>query len=136
MSRRETFLCFSIDDNLLAIPIGSAVKVTRMMAFSPIDSDVEGVMGVVNLHGRTAYLLDISPKLGLPPRDPSPDKIVVFLEEDGVLVGVIADDLKGIFEAEAVDGMAPLSNLIEAFIPGDDMIALLNPKAITGMVKP
>ena len=135
---KETeFLCFTIEQSCFAIPVRSVVKITPMMAFSPLESKSESCLGMVVLHGRPAHLLDISPRLNLPPRGVDPQKMIIFIEDGGPLVGVIVDDLKEIIRvggANVVEGVS--SELISAMARvEDEMIPILNPKAITEMVK-
>ena len=132
-------LCFSLDDNLFALPVRSIVKVTQMMAYNPVDLDVEGIVGMVNLHGKEAYLVDISTRLKLPPRELTPEKVIIFLEDSGVLSGIVADELKEIYELdrEKLNRSKLSSKLISSvLLLNGEAVALLSPEAITGMVKP
>ncbi len=135
---KETeFLCFTIEQSCFAIPVRSVVKITPMMAFSPLESKSESCLGMVVLHGRPAHLLDVSSRLGLPPRGIDPGKMIIFIEDGGPLVGVIVDDLREIIRvgrANVAEGMS--SELISAVVRVEgEMMSILNPKAITRMVK-
>ncbi|HID56411.1 TPA: chemotaxis protein CheW [Candidatus Poribacteria bacterium] len=139
MGRSEgmELLCFTIERNCFALPIRSVVKITPMMAFSPLESGSEGCLGMVVLHGRPAYLLDISPRLNLPPRGVDPERMILFIEDGGPLVGVIVDDIKEIVRIEREDIVEGISSkLISALARVEgEMIPILNPKAIREMLE-
>jgi chemotaxis signal transduction protein len=131
-------LCFLIENNCFALPIHSIAKVTQMMAFSPLKADIEGCLGMVVLHGRPAYLLDISSMLNLPPREIDPDKLIIFIEEGEAVAGMVVDELKEICQINGTDLVETRSSkLISGVVTlRDEAIPILNPNTIMEMVRP
>lgn len=87
-------LVATVDGMLFAIPARCVVEIARVSALAPVlGASSAGVMGTADVRGRTASVLDLRHRLGLPASPPVIEDEIVFLEDDGRLVGLLVDDV-------------------------------------------
>lgn len=63
-------------------PAAAVREVVRMVAVTPLPEAPPLVEGVVDLRGELVPVLALRARLGLPPREPSPEEHLVFLHRD------------------------------------------------------
>jgi purine-binding chemotaxis protein CheW len=93
----------ALDEMRLALPLDSVVEVLPAMAYAPLPTAPEVVLGVANVRGDTLPLLDLRTRLGVPPRPHDPDDHVVVCLIGDRRVGVWLDRVLGLEELDDHD---------------------------------
>jgi purine-binding chemotaxis protein CheW len=87
----------SISGNILGVPTGPIQEVLAMPEIRPVHHAPAYVIGVFNLRGKVLALIDPAVKLGLPPQNLAADSRILVIQSGSELVGVLVDELTGIF---------------------------------------
>lgn len=87
----------SISGNTLGVPTGPIQEVLAVPEMRPVHHAPPFVIGVFNLRGKVLILLDPAVKLGLPPQDLSNESRILVIQSGSELIGVLVDELTGIF---------------------------------------
>jgi purine-binding chemotaxis protein CheW len=101
--RLRHVLLAALDETRLALPLDSVVEVLPAMAYTPLPTAPEVVLGVANVRGETLPLLDLRTRLGETPRPHDPDDHVVVCLVADRRVGVWLDRVLGLEELDDHD---------------------------------
>ncbi|MBV1862357.1 MAG: chemotaxis protein CheW [Nannocystaceae bacterium] len=94
--RADTHLIFSLDDDDYAIPVAHIKEVVRLPEYRKVPDVPDFIRGVMNLRGRVVPLMDSSTRLGLGAPTYTNRTVVIVLESDGALTGLVADGVSGV----------------------------------------
>ncbi len=90
---------FEVEGRKYALPVEQVVEVVRMVALTPVPEAPPWVAGLADLRGQLIPVIDLRPRLGLPPAAADPD--LVFLVASGAerTVGLLADRVLDVADA-------------------------------------
>jgi purine-binding chemotaxis protein CheW len=80
----------------LALHGDDVVEVLRMVAITPIPEAKPWLMGVMNIRGHIAPVIDLRTRLGLPSKEPGLDTPIVVVEVGERRIALTADAIVGI----------------------------------------
>ncbi|HEX2026740.1 MAG TPA: chemotaxis protein CheW [Nitriliruptorales bacterium] len=86
-----SLLLLEVDQRRCALPTGAVVELQRAVAQEPLPAAPAVVEGLIDLRGETVPVLDLRLRLGLAPRAPHPDHVLVVVDLDGRTVALRAD---------------------------------------------
>ncbi len=86
-----------VSGNYLGVPTGPIQEVLAIPEVRPVHHAPAYVKGVFNLRGRVIVLVDPAVKLELPLQNFSPDSRILVIQSGSELIGVLVDQLVGIF---------------------------------------
>jgi len=129
MSAKETLfsksggklLTFLLDSREYGIQILEAREVVGMQNIDPVPRTPVFMKGVINLRGKIVPVIDLRLKFGMATRDYDKDNCIVVVDLNGVLTGVIVDQLAGVItiDKEHYESAPKLGNNINAeFVSG------------------
>lgn len=103
----ESLVCFRVADQLFALNVGVVREVQRRVTIHPAavgllsDGRPPEMRGAINVHGQVVPVLDLRPRLHLPPAsteiDTSPDAALILFESRERLLALLADHVTGVF---------------------------------------
>ncbi|KAF1079272.1 MAG: hypothetical protein GQF41_4381 [Candidatus Rifleibacterium amylolyticum] len=105
----------SIGGNMLGIPAGPIQEVLAPPEIRPVHHAPDYVRGVFNLRGRVIAVIDPAVKLGLNAQILDADTRILVVQSGTELVGMLVDNLIGIFPFSPDQMTASPENLPKAF---------------------
>jgi len=94
--RADTHLIFSLHDDDYAISVAHIKEVVRLPEYRKVPDVPDFIRGVMNLRGRVVPLMDSAMRLGLGVPTYTNRTVVIVLESDGALTGLVADGVSGV----------------------------------------
>lgn len=85
------FLSVRVGIQEFMIQIIQVREIRGWMASTPMPHSPPSVMGMINLRGTIVPVIDLASQLGLDGAEPSPSSVVVVVEFDSRLIGLLAD---------------------------------------------
>lgn len=134
---RTLVLC-TVGDRSYALFVETVLEVVRMVSTTTIPDAPPWISGVIDLRGRTLPVIDLRTRLGLDPKAPDLNTMIVVIEEAGRSGGLIVDEA---VEAISVPGgaIAPPHELIGESHPlagtlshGEKLILVLDVSRLLG----
>lgn len=105
-------LVVNVDALRVGIPLDAVARVEHACEVTPLPGAPDAVLGVVNLRGRVAAVVDLRRRLGLASRPLDPADSFVFVDLPQQLFALPVDDLEGVAEALEAD-LVPAGKLVE-----------------------
>lgn len=105
----------SIGGSLLGISSGPIQEVLALPDIRPVHHAPDYVRGVFNLRGRVIVVIDPAIKLGLAPQEYDGESRILVVQSGPELVGLLVDNLIGIFPFSTDQLTASPENLPKAF---------------------
>ena len=145
MTATLALLLFKLDLLRLGIALAVVERVEHACEVTPLPGAPAAVLGVINLQGRVATVIDLRRRLGLPLRPLRPADAFVILRLPQHTFAITVDDVEGVAEVPhenlvpgetLVDGLATVQGLVKTpegllliddphrFLDIDDMRAL------------
>ena len=90
-SKTETFLLFSLHDELFAVPVEQVHYILCLKNIIPIPDAPFYVHGVINHRGKVVPISDLRTMLRFPQLSYNPRTVVIILEEEGIRNGIVVD---------------------------------------------
>lgn len=108
----DRYSVVEINSFLFGIEIVKSREVFPLPEITPVPNAAEFVLGVFNLRGDIFPLLDISPILGMDKKNILPSDMVILLEADKRIMGILTDRIHGIKDVskgsiKSVHGLVP-----------------------------
>lgn len=97
-SLEDTYLTFCADEEEYAVPVTHVTEVVRLQQVFAVPDAPAHVRGVINLRGKIIPLLDARGRFGLPTVSYSDRTVVIVLEFDESLTGLIVDAVSDVVE--------------------------------------
>lgn len=100
------YLCFTVADLPLAVPVDRVAEVTPLPPITRIPRPARHIEGLASLRGKTIPVMDLRKRLGLvnPVTGPRTRLVVVLAKEGGELVGLIVDSVGEILSVGETEG--------------------------------
>jgi chemotaxis signal transduction protein len=96
--------------NRYALPLSAVRRVAELSPLARVPRSPPGLLGVMNLAGRVACVIDLGPLVGLRARPARPDGRVVMLQRARGDLGIYVSEVAGI-ELVEEDGAQALTEL-------------------------
>jgi purine-binding chemotaxis protein CheW len=124
-------LAFTLDGDPYAIPVEWVREIVRLQAITPIPRVPPEIRGVISMRGEVVQVVDLSLRLGVQPREPTPTSRIIVLHGDhGSVTGLLVDSVREVVRvAEEAIQPPPTgeSDSVEALCRQDgEFISLLN----------
>lgn len=129
MPRDAGLVVFALAGRRYGLRLEAVQQIVRAAAVTPVPNAPDGLLGLLDLHGRILPVLDVRRRLGLPPRDLHPaDRFIVALARGRVVV-LVVDEVVGLVDTTGpavVDAGDILPGLeAEGAFSHDDGVALI-----------
>ncbi|MBP7654493.1 purine-binding chemotaxis protein CheW [Candidatus Dependentiae bacterium] len=114
-------LTFFLDNREYGIQILEAREVVGMQNIDPVPRTPEFMKGVINLRGKIVPVIDLRLKFSMQKRKYDKDNCIIVVDLNGILTGVIVDQLAGVItiDKEYYEAAPKLGNNISAeFVSG------------------
>jgi purine-binding chemotaxis protein CheW len=112
----EELLTFRLGDGRYGASARLVREVRLLDGYTPLPGTPKLVLGLVNVRGRLLTALDIRPLLALPAPSPQAGALLLVVGNDGLEVGLLADEVLGVSRG-AINLAPSLSSLEGQPIP-------------------
>ncbi|WP_374469496.1 chemotaxis protein CheW [Phenylobacterium sp.] len=126
-------ISIQVGQQLFALDIMKVREIRGWTASTPLPHSPAYVLGMINLRGTVLPVLDLSCRLGLPPRSPDASSVVVVAELAGRPVGLLVDAVCDIITVDSAQIQAAPelgggdTDFVRGVITlGDDIVTLLD----------
>jgi purine-binding chemotaxis protein CheW len=122
MTTTLSLLLFELDRLRLGVPLAVVERVEHACEVTPLPGAPAAVLGVINLQGRVATVIDLRGRLGLPQRPLRPADAFVILQLPQHTFAIPVDDVEGVAEVPQenlvpgvtlIDGLATVQGLVK-----------------------
>ncbi|MCX8083513.1 MAG: chemotaxis protein CheW [Calditerrivibrio sp.] len=100
-----TALTFTLNNEIFALDIKSVKEVLDYIKITKVPRTPDYMLGVINLRGNVAPVVDLKMKFGMPPSEKTVDTCIIIVEVDidGVktTVGIMADSVKEVVDFDS-----------------------------------
>lgn len=103
----NTFLTFHVASEEYAVQVANVIEIVRLQKTYAMPDVPEYIRGVINLRGKVIPLLDIRARFGLPEAGYTDRTVVVVLEVDDTVTGLLVDGVSEVVEIAARDVESP-----------------------------
>jgi purine-binding chemotaxis protein CheW len=117
-----------LDQQHYALPVDSIVQIVAMVTITPLPHTLESVMGVINVRGAAAPVIDLRCHMGMSASTLGLYTPIILAKISGRLVGLVVDEVIDVLRVNAEDIVA-LDNI---FPEGITELPLLHGMARTG----
>lgn len=94
----DTYLVFSVDKEEYAIQVKNVVEISRIKKIMKVPDMTEYVTGVINLRGKVVPVIDARIRFNLDKIEYSDRTVVIVIENDENLTGIIVDTVNDVTE--------------------------------------
>ena len=113
------FVTFTLDGRLYGVRVESVQEVLRGLPRTRIPLAPATMAGLINLRGQVLSALDLREQLGLPPRDPEVDQMLVVIRVAGESIALLVDSIGAVVDVEDDQFESPPDTLTD---PSRDML--------------
>lgn len=108
---RRQFATFTLDGQLLGVPVGQVQEVIRAQPFTPVPLADTAVAGLMNLRGQVVTVIDLRRRMGAAagPDDAQPMTVVVRVDRE--VVGLLVDGIVDVLDLADADLAGPPETL-------------------------
>ena len=97
-----TALTFMLDGEIFALDINFVMEVLEYIKITKVPRTPPYMLGVINLRGNVAAVVDLKMKFNMPPSEQTVDTCIIIVEVniDGAktIVGILADSVNEVFD--------------------------------------
>lgn len=139
-SKPLELLTFQIAQQEYALDIMSVREIRGWTKTTPLPHAPHHIKGVINLRGTVLPVMDLSQRLGMPPREHSERNVIIVVSHEGAMSGLLVDAVSDIVALKGQDLQPPpdvqdaaASSVVNALtIIEDRMIRVLDLSSIIG----
>ena len=107
LASTEQYLSFILEDELFALDISSVREVLDYKSITKIPRMPNFILGVINLRGNVVSVVDMRMKLGMKKAKRTVHTCIVIIEvnieEEIILMGILVDSVREVFELPGED---------------------------------
>lgn len=123
-------LVFTLDAPRYALNLELVERVIRAAEITPLPKAPDWVLGVLNVHGQVLPVVDLRPRLNLPPRKMDPDHRFILARSGPRLVALLVDAVDGVHqttegETEDAQRFLPAAEYIHGIAQMQDHLVLI-----------
>ncbi len=116
MSSARSFATFYVGDFYFGVPSATVLELTNATAITPVPLAPHAVSGLINLRGQIVTAIDLRRRLAMAPRPELDDPITIFMNQGGVMFGLVVDKISDILELDPLQCDKPPSHLPAAAV--------------------
>ncbi len=130
------WIVLRVDKQEYALHIDSIVEVLRMVAVRPLPDTAPWIAGLMNMRGRGVPVMDLRLRLGMPARPYALNMIIVVIQVDGRMLGLIVDQAMEFLSLppesiRPTEGAGGHSGIVAGIAnTGDRLILILEPRTL------
>lgn len=98
MAGTHQLVVFTLDDQQFALKLSSVQRIVRAVEVTHVPEAPDAVMGVINVEGKIIPVVNSRRRLGLPERDLGLNDLFIIVQEGGVSLALVADEVKPVME--------------------------------------
>lgn len=103
-SETNSYLIFTLTDRLYGVDAQLVKETVRLPEITPMEDAPVFILGVINLRGRVVPVLDLNSRLGrMPQACYHLSDSVVVLEQSGILLGLLVNDVRDVAPLDEAD---------------------------------
>jgi purine-binding chemotaxis protein CheW len=106
----ESLFGFSLDDRVLAFPLGIVVRALFSVEVTPLPASPEIVTGVISYHGTVVPVVDLRARFGVPRQEILPSDRFILIRTKKRLLVVVASGVSGVIKP--FDAMIPAEDIL------------------------
>ena len=110
-AEKKQYLTFALGEELFALESSLVLEVLEVPAITRIPRVPEHLLGVINLRGNAATIVDVRRKFGMPPTTCTRDTCVIVVEREfegeRLPVGLLADAVREVLEIDPDNVLEP-----------------------------
>jgi chemotaxis signal transduction protein len=129
MGERTLLFGFSLDERLLALPLGVVQRAFFSVEVTLLPGASEIIAGVINYHGTVLPVVDIRVRFGSPKKEILPSDRFVLIRTPKRMLVVIASDVTGVMKPSVPvtppGDILPGSRYITGLTPGEERLILI-----------
>jgi purine-binding chemotaxis protein CheW len=91
---------FSLDDNVYGVDVADVQEVLRSQARTRVPLAPPAIAGLINLRGQVLTAIELREQLGLAPRAPGVEPMVVVVRVAGEPVALLVDTIGAVVDVE------------------------------------
>ncbi len=95
------WVTFSLNGEIYGIDVMQVQEVLRMTPIAPVPGAPHYVLGIVNLRGNLVTVVDTRVRFGLMPKEADDLTRVIIVEAQGLIVGLLVDEVAEVAEVPA-----------------------------------
>lgn len=107
METLTQIVVFHLDEQRYALHLSAVERIYRAAQINPLPKAPEIVLGVLNIHGRIAPVLNIRKRFGLPERELKPSDQIVMARTSARTVALVVDAVSGVTELSGEEIVSP-----------------------------
>jgi purine-binding chemotaxis protein CheW len=93
-------LIFTLDDQRYAVSTACVQELVRAVRSVSVPNSLDGIEGVIDLHGQVVPVIDLRSNLGLPPKPPQPTEHLIILRTATRIIAIRADNANDVRQVE------------------------------------
>jgi len=95
----EQYVTFLINNETYAIEVLRVKEIVGMTSITPVPNSERYLKGVMNLRGIVVPVIDLRIKFNIPEKDYDTFTVILIIEMQGYIVGVIVDSVSDVISA-------------------------------------
>jgi len=127
MMRAMQVLEFQLADGRYAVPVDRVIEVVPRVWVTPLPGASAVIAGVFNYRGAVTVVVDLRPRLGHPPRSPTPDDHLLVVQGARRVLALVVDrvsDLRALAPGSVQSPSIPLRH-VRGVVTLDDGLLLI-----------
>lgn len=105
MDMKDQLIAFTIDNQLLAIPLTVVDRIVRAVEVTPLRKAPEVFLGIIDYHGTVMPVLSLRKRLGFPERSLSASDRFMIVQTSSRKLAVVVDEIHQVISAEATGSL-------------------------------
>ncbi|MCE1190080.1 MAG: chemotaxis protein CheW [Ignavibacteria bacterium] len=111
MSHSEPVVVFTVDQSVVAVPVGQVQYIIRAVAITPLPDAPQSVLGYFIYHGTPVPVMDLSNVFHTQRKPVHPAQYFLIINTPSLNFAIIIDELSGYQELEIADTTVQFSGL-------------------------
>ena len=100
---QNQFIQFSLEDNLFALPLRSALEVGHRPEITPLPNLPNWVLGISNIRGEIISLVNLKILFGINSAGTKGDRRYIIINNHHMKVGIVVDEIPGILSLDRIE---------------------------------
>lgn len=98
MAGKHQLVVFTLDDQQFALKLSSVQRIVRAVEVTHVPESPDYVLGVINVEGKIIPVVNSRRRLGLPERELELNDLFVIVQEGGMSLALVADEVRPVME--------------------------------------